>query len=90
MDHALFAVIMVAYVHGVSAGKVDDLVQALGGASGISTSEVSRLCAALDEEVGAFGDRSLVEAYGGTALPRDGWSRLTYRSGPTGTTLASR
>jgi putative transposase len=59
VDQALFAVIMEAYLHGVSTRKVDDLVQALGGASGISKSEVSRICADLDEEVGAFRDRSL-------------------------------
>ena len=46
VDQALFAVIMEAYLHGVSTRKVDDLVQALGVASGISKSEVSRICAA--------------------------------------------
>src|SRR6187399_1947006 len=61
VDQALFAVIMEAYLHGVSTRKVDDLVRALGGASGISKSEVSRICADLDEEVGAFRDRSLAE-----------------------------
>src|SRR4051812_41164658 len=65
VDQALFAVIMEAYLHGVSTRKVDDLVQALGGASGISKSEVSRICADLDEEVGAFRDRSLAA----TAFP---------------------
>src|SRR5690349_6548394 len=59
VDQALFAVIMEAYLHGVSTRKVDDLVQALGGASGISKSEVSRICADLDEEISAFRDRSL-------------------------------
>ena len=48
IDHALHAVIMEAYVHGVSTRSVDDLVVALGG-SGISKSEVSRICAGLDE-----------------------------------------
>src|SRR3954452_16331318 len=43
VDQALFAVIMEAYLHGVSTRKVDDLVQALGVASGISKSEVSRV-----------------------------------------------
>jgi putative transposase len=61
VDQALFAVIMEAYLHGVSTRKVDDLVQALGGASGISKSEVSRICVDLDEEVGAFRDRSLAD-----------------------------
>jgi putative transposase len=61
VDQALFAVIMEAYLHGVSTRKVDDLVKALGADSGISKSEVSRICADLDEEVGAFRDRSLAE-----------------------------
>jgi putative transposase len=44
-----------------STRKVDDLVRALGADTGISKSEVSRICADLDEEVGAFRDRSLAE-----------------------------
>jgi putative transposase len=59
VDQALFAVIMEAYLHGVSTRKVDDLVQALGVASGISKSEVSRICAELDDQVAAFRSRSL-------------------------------
>jgi putative transposase len=59
VDQALFAVVMEAYLHGVSTRKVDDLVKALGADSGISKSEVSRICADLDQEVGAFRDRSL-------------------------------
>jgi putative transposase len=59
VDQALFAVIMEAYLHGVSTRKVDDLVEALGADSGISKSEVSRICADLDSEVAAFRDRSL-------------------------------
>ena len=51
VDQALFAVVMEAYVHGVSTGKVDDLVKALGADTGTSTSEVSRICAGVDEEV---------------------------------------
>jgi putative transposase len=62
VDQALFAVVMEAYLHGVSTRKVDDLVKALGADSGISKSEVSRICADLDEEVGAFRDRSLATA----------------------------
>ena len=61
VDQALFAVVMEAYLHGVSTRKVDDLVRALGADSGISKSEVSRICADLDAEVGAFRDRSLAE-----------------------------
>jgi putative transposase len=59
IDRALFAVVMEAYVHGVSTRKVDDLVAALGAASGISKSEVSRICAGLDDEVAAFLARPL-------------------------------
>lgn len=61
VDQALFAAIMQAYVEGVSTRKVDDLVKALGADSGISKSEVSRICADLDAEVGEFRDRSLAE-----------------------------
>ncbi len=61
VDQALFAVVMEAYLHGVSTRKVDDLVKALGADSGISKSEVSRICADLDEEVGTFRDRTLAE-----------------------------
>ena len=57
VDQALFAVVMEAYLHGVSTRKVDDLVKALGADTGISKSEVSRICADLDAEVGAFRDR---------------------------------
>jgi len=59
IDRALFAVVMEAYVHGVSTRKVDDLVQALGLQSGISKSEVSRICAELDESLEAFRARPL-------------------------------
>ncbi len=59
IDRALFAVVMEAYVHGVSTRKVDDLVGALGVASGISKSEVSRICADLDGDLEAFRNRPL-------------------------------
>jgi transposase-like protein len=59
VDQALFAVVMEAYLHRVSTRKVDDLVRASGVDSGISKSEVSRICADLDGEVAAFRDRSL-------------------------------
>jgi putative transposase len=59
IDRALFAVVMEAYVHGVSTRKVDDLVKALGVGSGISKSEVSRICAELDGDLKAFRDRPL-------------------------------
>jgi putative transposase len=65
VDQSLFAVIMEAYLHGTSTRKVDDLVRALGADTGISKSEVSRICADLDTEVAAFRDRSLA----GQAFP---------------------
>jgi putative transposase len=52
-EKALAAVIQEAYVQGVSTRSVDDLVKALG-MTGISKSQVSRLCAEIDERVGAF------------------------------------
>ena len=58
VEKALTAVIQEAYVHGVSTRAVDDLVQAMG-ASGVSKSQVSRLCAELDERVGAFLNRPI-------------------------------
>ena len=64
VDQALYAVVMEAYLHGVSTRKVDDLVKALGVDTGISKGEVSRICADLDEEVAAFRGRSLkTDAY---------------------------
>jgi transposase-like protein len=59
IDQALYAVVIEAYVNGVSTRSVDDLVAALGVESGISKSEVSRICAALDDVVGAFRTRRL-------------------------------
>jgi putative transposase len=52
-EKALAAVIQEAYIQGVSTRSVDDLVKALG-MTGISKSQVSRLCAEIDERVGAF------------------------------------
>jgi transposase-like protein len=50
---------MEAYVSGVSTRKVDELVAALGCDSGISKSEVSRICQGLDTQVQAFLNRPL-------------------------------
>ena len=58
IDQALYAVVMEAWVNGVSTRNVDALVEALGG-TGISKSEVSRICGQLDEEVGTFRTRRL-------------------------------
>ena len=57
-EKALTAVIQEAYVHGVSTRSVDDLVKAMGG-TGVSKSQVSRLCEEIDERVNAFLDRPL-------------------------------
>ncbi len=59
-EKALVAVIQEAYIHGVSTRKVDELVQALG-MTGISKSEVSRLCSELDEMVEEFRNRPLTK-----------------------------
>ena len=59
-ERALLAVVQEAYVAGVSTRRVDDLVRALG-IDGISRSQVSRMCAALDAEVEAFRSRPLGE-----------------------------
>jgi len=59
IDVALHAVVMEAYVHGVSTRKVDDLVAALGVDAGISKSEVFRICAGLDAEVAVWATRPL-------------------------------
>ncbi len=52
-EKALAAVIQEAYVQGVSTRSVDELVKAMG-MTGISKSQVSRLCAEIDERVNAF------------------------------------
>jgi hypothetical protein len=57
-EKALTAVIQEAYVHGISTRAVDDLVKAMGG-SGVSKSQVSRLCEEIDERVNAFLSRPL-------------------------------
>src|SRR3954451_11686618 len=57
-EKALTAVIQEAYVQGISTRSVDELVKALG-MSGVSKSQVSRLCAELDERVGAFLSRQI-------------------------------
>jgi putative transposase len=61
-EKALAAVIQEAYVQGVSTRSVDDLVKAMGG-SGVSKSQVSRLCEEIDEKVNAFLDRPLEGAW---------------------------
>ena len=57
-EKALTAVIQEAYIQGISTRSVDDLVRAMG-MSGISKSQVSRLCEEIDERVKAFLDRPI-------------------------------
>jgi transposase-like protein len=57
-EKALTAVIQEAYIQGVSTRSVDDLVKAMG-MSGISKSQVSRLCEEIDDKVKAFLDRPI-------------------------------
>jgi putative transposase len=57
-EKALTAVIQEAYIQGISTRSVDDLVQAMG-MSGISKSQVSRLCQEIDDRVATFLHRPL-------------------------------
>ena len=57
-EKAIAAVIQEAYVQGLSTRSVDDLVKAMG-MTGVSKSQVSRLCADIDERVNAFLNRPL-------------------------------
>ncbi|CDN58430.1 Probable transposase (plasmid) [Neorhizobium galegae bv. officinalis bv. officinalis str. HAMBI 1141] len=57
-EKALTAVIQEAYIQGISTRSVDDLIKAMG-MSGISKSQVSRLCEEIDVKVKAFLDRPI-------------------------------
>jgi putative transposase len=61
-EQAIVAVVLEAYVHGVSTRKVDRLVEQLG-IDGMTKDRVSGLCRALDEQVQAFRQRPLDGAY---------------------------
>lgn len=75
-EQALLAVIQQAYVEGVSTRRVEDLVQALG-CDGISKSQVSRICSALDEQVQAFRARPLDQGpTSGSMRSRSGSARV--------------
>ena len=58
----MIAVIQEAYVHGVSTRSVDDLVKAMG-MTGISKSQVSRLCEEIDGRVKEFLNRPIEGAW---------------------------
>jgi transposase-like protein len=57
-EKALTAVVQEAYIQGISTRSVDDLVQAMG-MTGISKSQVSRLCTEIDEKVQTFLNRPI-------------------------------
>ena len=57
-EKALVAVIQEAWIGGVSTRRVDEIAQAMG-LSGISKSQVSKLCKEIDERVKAFLERPL-------------------------------
>src|SRR3954454_23744257 len=61
-EQAIVAVVLEAYVNGVSTRKVDRLVEQLG-IEGMTKDRVSALCRALDEQVEAFRARPLEGAY---------------------------
>ena len=59
IDQALYAVVMEAYVNGVSTRSVDDWLPLWASSRGSPSREVSRICGGLDEIVGAFRTRRL-------------------------------
>jgi putative transposase len=61
-EQAIVAVVLEAYVNGVSTRKVDRLVEQLG-IHGMDKDRVSRLCRALDEQVELFRQRPLEGSY---------------------------
>jgi putative transposase len=61
-EQAIVAVVLEAYVNGVSTRKVDRLVEQLG-IQGMSKDRVSALCKQLDEQVEAFRSRPLEGDY---------------------------
>jgi transposase-like protein len=62
VDQALYGVVMEAYIGGISTREIDALVASLGSGSGISKSEVSRICVGIDVQVQAFLNRPLQES----------------------------
>lgn len=86
-EKALAAVIQEAYVQGVSTRSVDELVKAMG-LSGISKSQVSRLCTEIDERVRSRIPRSAISRFRIRALLRASRAfasstGLKARPGPT-------
>ena len=83
-ERAIVAVVMEAYVNGVSTRKVDRLVEQLG-IHGMTKDRVSALCRALDDQVEVFRARPLEGAHRVC-----GWSRRWSRSGLAGTCIRRR
>jgi hypothetical protein len=79
-EKALAAVVQEAYVHGVSTRSVDDLVKAMG-MTGISKSQVSRLCAEIDEKVKAFLSRPIEGDWVDRCHLREGARERPHRLG---------
>ncbi len=73
-EKALTAVIQEAYIQGVSTRSVDELVRAMG-MSGISKSQVSRLCEEIDGKIEAFLNRPLEGDWPYLWLDRDTTSK---------------
>ena len=61
-EQAIVAVVLEAYVNGVSTRKVDRLVEQLG-IEGMTKDRVSAICRALDQQVELFRGRPLEGAY---------------------------
>jgi transposase-like protein len=61
-EQAIIAVVLEAYVNGVSTRKVDRLVEQLG-VEGMTKDRVSAICRGLDEQVDAFRNRPLIGDY---------------------------
>jgi putative transposase len=79
-EQALVAVVQEAYVNGVSARKVEQLVEQLGVGS-LSKDQVSRMCALLDEQVRVFA----AARWRAAATPACGWTpRSSGSASPAG------
>ncbi len=82
-DHALWAAVAEIYVNGCSTRKVDSVIKAFG-IDGVSSSQVSRMCSVLDEEVEAFRSRTFTGSFpilwvDATVIRVDRWGVLWVR-----------
>ncbi len=90
IDQALYAVIMEAYVHGVSTCSVGDLVKAFGSDTGMSKSEVSGICAGLDGQLEVFRTRPLDHIGSPTCSSTRPTSNPASNTGPSPRPWSSR